>query len=121
MDTVGKSEIREGKTQGVSLNSFVSYPRRTRVAEIAPHIARVFNHLHKAGRQSVTDPVTGESVQLFNPILQTWPEHFRFSGYQIEGLTPEGRATVEALNLNHPRRQRIREVEEAFGFYPPVQ
>ena len=77
-------------------------------------------NLHKAGRQSVIDPVTGESVQLFNPILQTWPEHFRFSGYRIEGLTPVGRATIEALNLNHPRRQRIREVEEAFGLYHPA-
>ena len=29
------------------------------------------------------------------------------------------RATVNLLNLNHFRRQRIREVEEAFGLYPP--
>ena len=41
-------------------------------------------------------------------------------GYQVEGLTEVGRATVDALHLNHSRRQRIREVEQAFGLYPPI-
>jgi hypothetical protein len=68
-----------------------------------------------------TDPATGESVRLFHPILQLWLKHFRFTGFRIEGLTAVGRATVEALELNHSRRQRIREVEEAFGLYPPVR
>ena len=76
-------------------------------------------NLHKAGRITATDPATGEEMRLFHPLRQPWPEHFRFEGYQIEGLTAVGRATVEVLNLNHFRRQRIREVEEAFGLYPP--
>lgn len=76
-------------------------------------------NLHKASRITAINPTTGEAVRLFHPILDLWPEHFRFDGYQIEGLTDMGRATVEALNLNHPRRQRIREVEEAFGLHPP--
>jgi hypothetical protein len=66
------------------------------------------------------DPATGEYARLFHPILQRWSEHFRLNGYQIEGLTAVGRATVDALNLNDSRRRRIREVEEAFGLYPPV-
>jgi hypothetical protein len=77
-------------------------------------------NLHKATRITAIDPATGGYVRLFHPILQVWSEHFRFNGYQIEGLTAEGRATVGALNLNAWRRQRIREVEEAFGLYPPV-
>ena len=77
-------------------------------------------NLHKASRITAIDPATGEYVRLFHPIRQLWSDHFRFNGYQIEGLTAEGRATVEALNLNHARRQRIREVEEAFGLHPPV-
>lgn len=77
-------------------------------------------NLHKAGRITAIDPATGAVARLFHPILQLWSEHFLFKGYQIEGLTAAGRATVEALNLNHSRRQRIREVEEAFGLYPPV-
>jgi hypothetical protein len=60
-------------------------------------------------------------VQLFRPILQDWSDHFRLSGYQTEGLNAVGRATIEALNLNHPRRQRIREIEEAFGLFPPAK
>ena len=78
-------------------------------------------NLHKGSRITAFDPVTGESVQLFHPILQLWSDHFRFNGYQIEGLTAVGRATIEALNLNHSRRQRIREVEEAFGLFPPAK
>jgi hypothetical protein len=77
-------------------------------------------NLRKAGRITAIDPATGGDVRLFHPLLQLWPEHFHFSGYQIEGLTAVGRATVEALDLNHPRRQRIREVEGAFGLFPPV-
>ena len=76
-------------------------------------------NLHKASRITAINPTTGEAVRLFHPILDLWPEHFRFDGYQIKGLTGMGRATVEALNLNHTRRQRIREVEEAFGLFPP--
>jgi HNH endonuclease len=77
-------------------------------------------NLHKASRITAIDLATGEDVRLFHPIHQLWSEHFRFKGYQIEGLTAVGRATVDTLNLNHSRRQRIREVEGAFGLYPPV-
>jgi len=77
-------------------------------------------NLHKASRITAIDPATDKDVQLFHPIQQLWTEHFQFDGYQIEGLTAVGRATVEALTLNHSRRQRIREVEAAFGLYPPV-
>lgn len=37
----------------------------------------------------------------------------------ISTLTAVGRATVNALNLNHSHRQRIRKAEEAFALYPP--
>jgi hypothetical protein len=76
-------------------------------------------NLRKAGRITAMDLGTGERVGLFHPILQLWSEHFRLNGCQGELLTAMGRATVEALNLNHTRRQRIREVEKAFGLYPP--
>ena len=75
--------------------------------------------MHKAGRIKPLDPLTRPSAPLFHPILQQWPEHFQFNGCQIEGLTAVGRATIEASNPNHPRRQHIRKVEEAFGLLPP--
>lgn len=77
-------------------------------------------NLHKAGRTTAVDPATGEEVPLFHPIRQSWSQHFRLNGYRIEGVNAVGRAAVEALNLNHPRRRRIREVEKAFGLYPPM-
>ena len=76
-------------------------------------------NLHKAGRIDAMDPATGVRVRLFHPILQSWSDHFQFSGYQVEGLSGAGRTTVMALDFNHSRRQRIREVEEAFGLFPP--
>ena len=77
-------------------------------------------NLHKAARIAAIDPATHEEVRFFHPVQQRWAEHFRFHGYQVEALTAVGRATVDALHLNHPRRQRIREVEQAFGLYPPI-
>ena len=75
-------------------------------------------NLHKAARTTGIDPATGEAVPLFHPVQQVWSEHFRLQGYEIEGLTATGRATVLALVLNYPRRQLIRKVEETFGLYP---
>ena len=77
-------------------------------------------NLHKADRTTASDPVSGTAAPLFHPERQVWSAHFRFTGYRIEGLTPTGRATVTALDFNHPRRQRVRAAEEKFGLYPPM-
>jgi len=69
------------------------------------------------------DPATGGEARLFHPLLEQWREHFRFggfNGYEIEGLTPQGRATVDALKLNQSRRLLIRHAEEIFGLFPPA-
>jgi hypothetical protein len=76
-------------------------------------------NLHKSNRQKATDPQTGESVPLFNPRTQSWADHFRYVSYRVAGATPTGRATVAALDLNHPRRLLIRQAEELFGLFPP--
>ena len=59
-------------------------------------------NLHKHVKTEAADPVTGETVLLFNPRTQQWSEHFvldRDSG-EIRGLTPVGGAAVAALALN---------------------
>ena len=58
---------------------------------------------HKAGKTTESDPVTGETVVLFNPRNQIWAEHFAWSkeGIRIVGRTPAGRATVIALHLDN--------------------
>jgi hypothetical protein len=53
-------------------------------------------------KTEAADPVTGETVPLFNPRTQRWFEHFvlgRDTG-EIRGLTPIGRAAAAALALN---------------------
>lgn len=77
-------------------------------------------NLHKASRTTAADPVTGGNVPLFHPNRQIWSAHIQFRGYPIEGSTAVGRATMNVLDLTHPRRQRIREVEQVFGLYPPT-
>ncbi|HEX3988809.1 MAG TPA: HNH endonuclease [Verrucomicrobiae bacterium] len=76
-------------------------------------------NLRKSSKTTAVDLKTGKVERLFHPVEQRWADHFRIDGYQIEGLTAEGRATVQALDLNHFRRLRIREVERSFGLFPP--
>lgn len=61
-------------------------------------------NLIKGDRVTAHDPLTEEFVLLFNPRLQRWRDHFQWTddGVRILGLTPIGRATVEALQLNRP-------------------
>jgi hypothetical protein len=56
------------------------------------------------------DPLTEESVPLFQPRRQRWGRHFRWSanGLQIEGITRTGRATIERLRMNQPRQIEAR-------------
>ena len=78
-------------------------------------------NLHKANRIEGTDPTTGDGVPLFNPRTDRWATHFRWDGYRVNGCTPVGRATVDALDLNHPRRLLIRQAEAAFALFPPPE
>lgn len=76
---------------------------------------------HKGDRVAAPDPETGEVVRLFNPRHQSWAEHFAWTaeGDRIVGLTPVGRATAIALNLNRPALARARRVWVDAGWHPP--
>src|SRR5262245_28274949 len=50
------------------------------------------------------DPVTDELVPLFNPRLDRWEDHFEWNGPILVGKTPIGRATIEVLGINRPKR-----------------
>ena len=65
------------------------------------------------------DPATGQTAPLFNPRTERWSDHFSFWGYRVVGRSATGRATVEALKLNHPPKVRVREIEESLGMFPP--
>lgn len=77
-------------------------------------------NLGKSNRVVALDPLTDEQAALFNPRTEAWADHFEWTeGREVIGRTATGRATVAALNFNHPRRVLIREAEEYFDLYPP--
>lgn len=67
------------------------------------------------------EPKTQRRLRLFNPRLQLWNEHFRWSDDfgLVLGQTPTGRATVAALKMNQPRIVRIRLIWASLGLHPP--
>ena len=68
------------------------------------------------------DPETGEIVPLFNPRTQSWAEHFAWieNGTQIIGITPTGRVTVNALQMNRPLLIYARRRWVLAGWHPPA-
>lgn len=69
------------------------------------------------------DPATGTKIALFNPRSQRWFQHFDWDsgGTRIIGLTPTGRATVEALRLNNPYIVPARRLWVLAGWHPPKE
>jgi hypothetical protein len=65
------------------------------------------------------DPESGGEVSIFNPREMAWSDHFGWSDYLVVGRTPIGRATVKALQMNHPRRVMVRRSEQRFDLFPP--
>jgi hypothetical protein len=82
-------------------------------------LACVSCSLYKAARVTAPDPQSGREVALFNPRADRWEEHFRWEGVRVVGLTPTGRATVEALRMNRLLVLPIREEESLRGRHPP--
>lgn len=77
---------------------------------------------HKSDRIEAVDPESGTTVPLFNPRTEVWDEHFEWveEGTVIQGKTPKGRATVEALNVNHPDVVAARSLWVIAGWHPPA-
>lgn len=78
---------------------------------------------YKGDRTHALYPVTGEEVPLFNPRTQHWSDHFQWSedGIRIIGLTPTGRATVLALQLNNEFTLPARRHWVLAGWHPPQE
>lgn len=75
--------------------------------------------LRKGARQRAIDPATGVEATLFNPRRESWFEHFRWRDFVVEGVSPTGRATVDALGMNRPLMVAIREEEAVLDRHPP--
>lgn len=76
---------------------------------------------HKSDKLDAPDPHTGASVPLFHPRRQHWHEHFAWNDDEtlILGLTPTGRATIAALELNRTELLNLRAVLVWRGKHPP--
>jgi hypothetical protein len=80
---------------------------------------RACNSFKGAFMQGV-DPESGETVLLFHPRQDVWDEHFAFdaASYEIRGLTPVGRATVERLRFNDVFQLEARPRWMILSFFP---
>ncbi len=76
---------------------------------------------HKADRVDAEDPESRARVSLFNPHLDCWSDHFEWAeaGAWILGRTAIGRATVQALCMNHPDMVAARRLWVLAGWHPP--
>ena len=76
---------------------------------------------HKYDKTEAVDPATGLVVPLFNPRRAPWDAHFVWSADYalVIGITPSGRATVQALALNRPGVVYLRRVLHQLGDHPP--
>ncbi len=77
----------------------------------------------KGTKMEGLDPLTRRHVPLFNPRRQSWWEHFRWSasGVEIIGITPTGRATVIALDLNNVISLMVRRNWVRADWHPPKE
>jgi hypothetical protein len=75
----------------------------------------------KADQIRALDPISKSLSTLFNPQQQDWATHFQWGddGALIVGLTAIGRATIAALQLNHPDSVLFRQKLVSIGWHPP--
>jgi hypothetical protein len=69
----------------------------------------------------VFDIASGTWVNIFNPRVLNWNEHFAWSEdfTIILGIGAVGRITVEELQLNRPKLIAYRNAVSSFGVHPP--
>lgn len=76
---------------------------------------------HKHIRVEHPDPLDDTPVALYHPRRQKWHEHFQWNAdfAYIIGITPTGRATVDALKMNRSSVVNLRRVLFQAGEHPP--
>jgi hypothetical protein len=77
-------------------------------------------NLRKSDRLTARDDLTQEETPLFHPRQQRWTDHFSvdLESGEILGTTPTGRATVAALDLNHPLQLAARSLWIRLRLFP---
>ena len=77
---------------------------------------------HKYTKTEAPDPISGQVVPLHSPRQQRWRDDFTWNEDRtlIVGLTPTGRATVDALKLNRRELVELRLLLYEAGQHPPA-
>ncbi len=77
----------------------------------------------KGPKTEAMDPLDGQLTPLFHPRQQRWHDHFVWNedGVSLSGLTPSGRATIEALRLNNDWLIQARRLWMLIGLQPPLE
>lgn len=75
----------------------------------------------KHDRVQAIDPFTTKLAGLFHPRQQGWQEHFAWNEdfTKVIGLSPTGRATVAALDLNRVGVMNLRKLLRNSNQHPP--
>lgn len=96
-------------------------PRAAQGATVLENLALacVSCSLRKGAKESACDPVTNKDYPLFNPRTQTWVDHFRWDDVEVIPVSPVGRATIAALDLNRRVILAIRREEVSRNRHPP--
>lgn len=84
-------------------------------------VACAWCNSYKGTKISAVDPITQQTVSLFNPRQQTWSDHFGWAddGIHVIGRTATGRATVVALKMNNEFILPARRHWVMAGWHPP--
>jgi hypothetical protein len=74
----------------------------------------------KGVKMTGLDPLTLQTVALFHPRQDRWRVHFHWNADAtlLEGITPTGRATIAALQLNRLGCVNLRIALIALGMHP---
>ena len=64
---------------------------------------------HKGPNIAGKDPLTGQTIRLYDPRQDSWDDHFRWRGAELSGLTPVGRVTIRVLAVNAEDFAAVRE------------
>lgn len=77
---------------------------------------------YKGTQVEGADVESEATVPLYHPRQHVWDEHFSWTldGLRIIGLTPVGRATIEALRMNNSFVVRSRHRWVASGWHPTM-
>jgi 5-methylcytosine-specific restriction endonuclease McrA len=77
---------------------------------------------YKYNKIEAIDPGSDQTVPLFHPRKDNWSDHFAWDEgcTRLIGLSPIGRATIEALRINRENLVNLRRVLFAVGEHPPI-